>query len=133
MRLPDGTIPEGSSFTVVSLASHMPYNPDMGRKEITAGAERLPDFFPQGRTQYYYVDKTGFILDLISAGFLDSFPQLILRPRRFGKTLTLSMLRTFFDREEKDKDWIFSSLEISRHVGICKQYQNKYPVIAVSF
>lgn len=105
----------------------------MGKKEITAGAEKLSDFFPKERAQYYYVDKTGFILDLISAGFLDSFPQLILRPRRFGKTLTLSMLKTFFDQDEKDKAWIFSSLGISRHEEICDQYQNKYPVIAVSF
>lgn len=104
----------------------------MKRKVLLIGAESFSDYFSTGR-ESYYVDKSLFIKELVDAGFLDRSPQLILRPRRFGKTLNLSMLKTFFDISEKENAWMFSGLYISEYAEICQQHQNKYPVISVSF
>lgn len=63
----------------------------------------------------YYIDKTDFILELLNETFEIN---LITRPRRFGKTLTMSMLAEFFDIRKNNKD-IFEGLEIRRHSEIC--------------
>lgn len=110
----------------------MPYTQVMGRKGLNIGAERFPEYFVRGR-EAYYVDKTLLVKELIDAHLLENSPQLILRPRRFGKTLTLSMLKTFFDQDEKENSWMFRDLAISRHAELCEEHQNKYPVISVSF
>ncbi len=75
---------------------------------------------------FYYVDKT----DLISE-FLTSAPSevsIITRPRRFGKSLTLSMLADFFDNQQESAD-IFAGLKISEDKALCGQWMNKWPVI----
>jgi len=79
---------------------------------------------------YIFVDKTLFLKDFIEEG---SKVSLITRPRRFGKTLTLSMCEEFFDIENSEKDNIFANLKISEHKDLCEEYQNKYPVIFISF
>ncbi len=78
---------------------------------------------------YYYVDKTGFIAEL-----LRNPPEasLITRPRRFGKTLTLSMLEDFFDIRQ-DSRGRFLGLEIMREPELCEHWMNQWPVLFLSF
>ena len=73
----------------------------------------------------YYVDKTGIIGELLQENFEGN---LITRPRRFGKTLTMRMLEDFFDIR-KDSRELFEGLEISRHVDLCAGYRNQWPVL----
>ena len=80
--------------------------------------------------QVFYADKTAFIEE-----FLKQAPQkvtLITRPRRFGKSLTMSMLGEFFD-VRKDSRAIFSGLHVSEDRDLCDRWMNKWPVLAVSF
>ena len=77
----------------------------------------------------YYVDKTGFIIELLN--YTDKV-QLITRPRRFGKTLMMSMLNSFFDIEQDSKD-LFSELKISQNEALCSEWMNQYPVIFLTF
>ncbi len=92
---------------------------------------RLPigiENFKEMRTQgYYYIDKTGLIRD-----FLENFAKvnLFTRPRRFGKTLNMSMLKHFF---EIGSDYtLFDGLEISGEEELCKEYMGKFPVIFIT-
>ena len=77
----------------------------------------------------YYVDKTGFIFELLNS---TEKVRLITRPRRFGKTLMMSMLESFFNIK-KDSRKFFDGLEISGYETLCDSYMNKYPVIFLSF
>ncbi len=81
-------------------------------------------------TEYYYVDKTMLIKD-----FLDERPMVSLftRPRRFGKTLNMDMLRTFFEKTEEDTSVYFRDKAIWRQGEKYRAYQGKYPVIFVTF
>ena len=78
----------------------------------------------------YYVDKTGLIEELLQR--VPPTVSLFTRPRRFGKTLTLSMLREFFDIS-KDSRNLFAGLYIASNTDICNQWMNQYPVISISF
>ena len=73
----------------------------------------------------YYIDKTGFIKELLDRTFDIN---LITRPRRFGKTLTMSMLAEFFDIR-KDSRKIFEGLEISKDTEFCAKWMNQWPVL----
>ena len=73
----------------------------------------------------YYIDKTGFIRELLSEAFSVN---LITRPRRFGKTLTMSMLTSFFDIR-KDGKKLFDGLEIMSDEKLCVQWMNQWPVL----
>lgn len=77
----------------------------------------------------YYVDKSNLICDLI-----DNFNQatLITRPRRFGKSLNMSMLRYFFEKSKEDNSYLFNGLEVSKNEKYMQE-QGKYPVILLSF
>ena len=80
--------------------------------------------------QLYYVDKTDFIEE-----FITNVPRkasVITRPRRFGKSLTMSMLAEFFDMG-KDSSDIFSGLKITENRELCALWMNKYPVISLNF
>ena len=81
-------------------------------------------------TQYYYVDKTLLIRD-----FLDERPMVSLftRPRRFGKTLNMDMLRTFFEISDEDTSVYFRDKAIWRAGKTYQEYQGKYPVVSVTF
>ena len=97
-------------------------------------------------SEYCYVDKTGLIADLVNFVVSDektdvpvrkSKPalngvSLFLRPRRFGKTLTLSMLKYFFDIDEKENSYLFDGLAISKEKSICAEFQNRFPVISLT-
>lgn len=81
-------------------------------------------------SQYYYIDKTMLIKD-----FLDERPMVSLftRPRRFGKTLNMDMLRVFFEKTEKDTSVYFQDKAIWNVGEDYRQYQGKYPVVFLSF
>ncbi len=84
--------------------------------------------FKEIRTgKYYYVDKTGLIKTL-----LENFGKvnLFTRPRRFGKTLNMSMLKYFF--ETGSDMMIFDGLEIAKERKLCEEYQGKFPVISIT-
>ncbi len=84
------------------------------------------DSFQKLRTNNcYYIDKTGFIEELLEETFSVN---LITRPRRFGKTLTMSMLSEFFDLR-KDSRPIFEGLEITACTDLCRQWMNQWPVL----
>lgn len=80
--------------------------------------------------EYYYVDKTLLIRD-----FIDERPQVSLftRPRRFGKTLNMDMLRVFFEKRERDTSGYFRDKKIWACGAEYQAYQGKYPVIYVTF
>ena len=80
--------------------------------------------------KYQFVDKTLFVKEIMNNG---AKVILITRPRRFGKTLNMSMLYSFLDQNQANKPNLFENLEISKDVEFCKEYQNKYPVILISF
>ncbi len=79
--------------------------------------------------ELYYVDKALMIKDLI-----DSHPyvNLYTHPRRFGKTLNLSMIKYYFEKTEQDNSYLFSNLNISKAGDRYKTYMGKYPVISLS-
>lgn len=81
-------------------------------------------------SEYYYIDKTMMIKD-----FIDERPMVSLftRPRRFGKTLNMDMLRTFFEKTDEDTSVYFKDKKIWECGEKYREYQGKYPVIFVTF
>ena len=78
---------------------------------------------------FYYIDKSGLIADILKE---QAEVTLITRPRRFGKTLGMSMLENFFDIR-KDSRALFEGLEIAGNQALCAEWMNRYPTIFVSF
>lgn len=102
---------------------------------IAAVNERKPlpigiSDYVRAQSEYYYVDKTLLIRD-----FLDRKPlvSLFTRPRRFGKTLNMDMLRVFFEISEEDTSKYFADKEIWKCGEAYRQHQGKYPVIFLTF
>lgn len=96
------------------------------RKAIPIGIE---DFKEMIDRNCYLVDKTLLIKDILDAG---AKVTLFTRPRRFGKTLNMSMLRRFFEKTYEDNSYLFDGLKISEAGGIYYQYMGQYPVISIS-
>lgn len=94
------------------------------RKRLPVGVENFEQII---NDNYYYVDKTGLISELLRNG---GMVNLFTRPRRFGKTLNMSMLEHFFSIERDQS--IFDGLEISKDAKLCEEYMGKYPVISIS-
>lgn len=92
-------------------------------KQITTGTENFKEMIDNN---YYYIDKTMLIEDV----FKDKV-MLYTRPRRFGKTLNLSMLYYFFSNKEKENAYLFNNLKIKKNEEAIK-HQNQYPVISIS-
>ena len=90
----------------------------------------ISDFAKIQNYGYYYVDKTGLIADLLEKETAEV--TLITRPRRFGKTMGMSMLANFFDIR-KDSKALFEGLEISQNTALCETWQNQWPVLFLSF
>ena len=78
---------------------------------------------------FYYIDKTNFIVELVQDAFSVN---LITRPRRFGKTLMMRMAESFFDIR-KDNNTLFEGLEVTKHPDICDRWMNQWPTLFVSF
>ena len=94
------------------------------KKKLPIGIEDFEEIIEQ---DFYYADKTGFIKEL-----LDNWCKvnLFTRPRRFGKSLNMSMLKHFFEIGS-NKD-VFEGLEISKETSPCEEYMGRFPVISVS-
>lgn len=97
----------------------------MKYKPLPVGKERFSDIRESGD---YYVDKTGFLSVLLHMSF-EVF--LITRPRRFGKTLTMSMLEDFLDITRQSGER-FAGLRISEDAKLCAEWMNQWPVVFIS-
>ena len=94
------------------------------KKKLPIGIENFEEI---RKEDFYYIDKTGLIVELL---YNWGAVNLFTRPRRFGKTLNMSMLEHFFSITG-DKG-IFDGLEISKEAALCEEYMGKYPVVSVS-
>ena len=79
------------------------------------------------KNRFYYIDKTKLIEQLVETG---GEVTLFTRPRRFGKTLNMSMLRSFFEIDADES--LFDGLYITKNKELCEEYMGKYPVIFLS-
>ena len=79
------------------------------------------------RDKSYYVDKTELIYELLNT--TDNKVTLFTRPRRFGKTLMMSMMESFFSIQKGDSRSVFEGLNIMRHEAFCAEWMNQYPVL----
>ena len=89
----------------------------------------ISDFKSLRDNKAYFVDKSFFIKEVIDENFQTI---LLPRPRRFGKTLNLSMLKIFFEKEKQNKSYLFDNLTIAKEPEF-KDHFNRYPVIFLSF
>ena len=96
----------------------------MEERKLPIGIENFEKIRTEG---FYYVDKTGLIRDLLKNW---GEVTLFTRPRRFGKTLNMSMLKTFF--EIGADHLLFEGLAISREKDLCEKYMGKFPVIFIT-
>ena len=96
----------------------------MEKKKLPVGIE---NFEQLRKENFYYIDKTGLIVDLLNNW---GYVNLFTRPRRFGKSLNMSMLQAFF--EIGSDMTIFDGLAISREKVLCETYMGKFPVISIS-
>ena len=94
------------------------------RKKLPIGVDNFEKLIQE---DFYYVDKTGMIAELLKNW---SEVNLFTRPRRFGKSLNMSMLKTFFEIG-CDKT-LFQGLKISEEKELCKEYMGQFPVISIS-
>ncbi len=84
----------------------------------------ISDFEKIRREGFYYIDKTGLVKELLNPKPAEV--TLITRPRRFGKTLAMSMLENFFDIKKNSRD-LFAGLEISASEELCSRWMNSVP------
>ena len=96
----------------------------MGKLRMPIG---IDDFSKLCKNDFYYVDKTGMIKEL-----LENWGEvnLFTRPRRFGKNMNMSMLKCFFEIGTEKS--LFDGLAISKETALCEKYMGRYPVIALS-
>ena len=94
------------------------------KKKLPVGIENFREFFTE---DFYYVDKTMFIKDLLQNW---GKVNLFTRPRRFGKSLNISMLKYFFEIGSDTS--CFDGLKIMQKKALCKEYMGKFPVISIS-
>jgi len=95
---------------------------DCMKKQILIGTDSFEKII---EGNYFYIDKTLFIKELLeNRGAVT----LLTRPRRFGKTMNMSMLRHFFDLN-MDSKALFDGLKIMEHKDIVERYLNQYPVV----
>lgn len=90
----------------------------------------ISDFERIRENKYYYIDKTGLLINMLK----EEMDQVILitRPRRFGKTLGMSMLASFLDIR-RDSRKMFEGLKVTEKPEICKKWMNQYPTLFLSF
>ena len=125
----EGAVKQGRVWAI-------PENADLGVKNKTGtrtGLLPLPvgiSGYVEAVTHYYYIDKTLMIRDFIDALTKVS---LFTRPRRFGKTLNMDMLRVFFERSEEDTSVYFQDKAIWACGEYYRSFQGKYPVIYLTF
>ncbi|MBR4320102.1 MAG: AAA family ATPase, partial [Oscillospiraceae bacterium] len=99
----------------------------MNKKKIPIGIEDFKRLIDKG---CYFVDKSLLIRDILDSG---ADVHLFTRPRRFGKTLNLSMIQYYFEKQKTDNSYLFEGLEISQAGEEYQKYMGQYPVITLSF
>ena len=126
-----GAVKNGRTWRI---PSDTPY-PFRSGRVMGPGKQKLPlpvgvSDFRIASTEYYYVDKTLMIKE-----FLDERPMVSLftRPRRFGKTLNMDMLKTFFEISQEDTSVLFRNKAIWKCGRAYREHQGKYPVVFVTF
>lgn len=129
-----GAVKSGKSWTI-PLTAEKPADGRMAGHQQSETKKLLPlpvgiSDFKEAVSRYYYVDKTLLIKD-----FLDEIPKVSLftRPRRFGKTLNMDMIRVFFEKTQEDTSRYFKDKKIWQCGEQYRQYQGKYPVIFITF
>ena len=110
-------------FTVCQI------NPERGMRDMMNIRSSYDSFRDLRENKSYYIDKTEIIEEYLTKRFDKAV--LFARPRRFGKTLTMTMFRDFLDIRQKSGD-IFSGLKIMERASVVNEYMNKYPVIFMS-
>ncbi len=95
-------------------------------KPIPIGVEDFKRLVDDG---YYFIDKTLMIQDILDQ---KGAVKLFTRPRRFGKTLNMSMIQRYFEKTEEDNSYLFEELNISKAGDKYRTYQGQYPVISLS-
>ncbi|MCI8782506.1 MAG: AAA family ATPase [Dorea sp.] len=96
----------------------------MRKKKLPIGIENFEEL---RKEDFYYIDKSGLIAELLhNWGAVNLFT----RPRRFGKTLNMSMLEQFFSLNGDKR--IFDGLDILKETALCEEYMGKYPVVSIS-
>lgn len=126
----NGAKKEGKFWVIPENASR----PIDGRKRIDT-TERLPlpigvDQYKEMVSRYYYVDKTLMIKDILDSQVKVS---LFTRPRRFGKSLNMDMIKTYFEKTEEDTSIYFKDKAIWQEGEKYTSHQGQYPVISLSF
>ena len=115
---------------MIKLFVTIPYLPkgasSMTPLKIPVG---ISDFKKLRENGYYYIDKSGLIADLLTN---NSEVTLITRPRRFGKTLAMSMLANFFDIRKKSQN-LFTGLQIESRPDLCQAWMNQFPTLFLTF
>lgn len=94
------------------------------KKKLPVGIENFEEIRKEG---FYYIDKSGMIRDLLERW---GKVNLFTRPRRFGKSLNMSMLKSFFETGSDPS--LFDGLEISKETVLCDEYMGKFPVIFIT-
>ena len=94
------------------------------RKKLPVGIENFEEIFKES---FYYIDKTDMIKDLLNNW---GKVNLFTRPRRFGKSLNMSMLKNFFEIGSDPS--LFEGLKISEETALCQEYMGRFPVISIS-
>lgn len=134
----EGAVKEGKYWMIPDEARI----PDIVKKKdnsVPGKKQRTTAFLPcpvgitsykEAVTECYYVDKTLFIKDILDD---HSKVYLFTRPRRFGKTLMMDMVKTYFEKTEEDTSVYFKDKKIWEQDKVYQTYQAKYPVISVSF
>ena len=87
----------------------------------------IEDFKEIRTDDFYYVDKTGLITDLLNS---QGKVNLFTRPRRFGKSLNMSMLQYFFEYDCDNT--LFDGLKVAEDQELCEKYMGKYPVVSIT-
>ena len=94
------------------------------RKKLPVGIENFEEIFKES---FYYIDKTDMIKDLLNTW---GKVNLFTRPRRFGKSLNMSMLKNFFEIGSDPS--LFEDLKIAEETALCQEYMGRFPVISIS-
>lgn len=97
------------------------------KKYLPIGVDDFKEIIEEN---YYFVDKSLLIKDLLE---YREKVTLVTRPRRFGKTLNISMLKYFFEKTDKNNNYLFKDLQIYKNKEIINKYCGNYPVISLTF
>lgn len=96
----------------------------MTKKKLPVGTDNFEKIITH---DFYYIDKTELIAELLN-GWAEV--NLFTRPRRFGKSLNMSMLKNFFSIHSDKK--LFDGLKVTKEEVLCEKYMQKFPVILIS-